>query len=142
MVYTDPREVPQPAAVALVGVIVLLVASILPWYDAMGESVNGLDAEDGYLTVAVGVAVLGTVIGLEWSPLSRAVATVGGLLSAYISYNTYSQTVDLASHDYRIGIVLIALGALLLLGAVVLDVAESVRSTADADGLGNEGGDT
>lgn len=141
MVYTDPDEVPWSAYLALTGVAVVIVAALLPWYDELGTAVTGLEHSDGYLTVGVGVATVGFLIGFEWNLVARIAAAISGVLAIVVGYNLWRQVSDQAIRETAPGLDLTVLGGGLLVIAAIWGSREARRRAAEAETAGDSGDD-
>lgn len=120
MPYTDPADVPRSAQLALLGALLVLVASVLPWFADAEGAVSGYEHLDGYLTAGMALAAVGAVVGFEWNAVARSIVAVAGLGALLVCVNTYSQAADAAGVDLRPGFWLLALGAAVLLVAAGL----------------------
>lgn len=119
MALTDVDDLSPSATLALAGGALLLVGALLPWSATEAERFSGLVHGDGYVTFAVGVAVLVLVVGFEWNRVARAAAGLAGLLALGLFAKWYTAIGAESVSEPRIGLYLTALaGALLVAGAL------------------------
>lgn len=144
MVYTDVDAVPRSAFLAGAAAAVLVVASFLPWVVEGAETFSGLDeaVRDGYLAVGVAVAVVATVVGLEWSRLARAAAALGGVGATAVAVHWYLELSSVGAVGPGAGVHLALVGGIGLVAAAGWGEYEARRRGGDADGrIGSVEGD-
>jgi len=108
------------AAVAvIVGGLLLVVGSFLPWFTYAGESVNGFDGGDAWFTLFAGLilAVLGymTYAGRSYpSWIGWVVAALAGVL-VVIDYFDIKDTADLFGGSVGMGVWIMFAGVIVAL---------------------------
>jgi|GEM_PF-2862954 len=138
MAPVDPRKTRAGLPFLLLGALALILGAGLPWFDAAGETVTGLEHTDGYVTVGVAFGVLALAIGLEWAPLARVGSVLGAVLSLWIAITTYRRVADLPTHDPAIGLWLTGLGGIALLAAATWGTVAARRQTEPMVLLGDD----
>jgi len=133
MVYTDPDEVPWSAYLAVAGVAAVIVAALLPWFEAVGSTTTGLEHDDGYITAGVALAALALLAAFEWEIVARIGAALAGVLTITIGYDAYSQVDQYGTHEPKAGLYLTLLGGVILLGAAIWGAIEARRDVAETE---------
>ena len=118
-------------AIGALGAVLLVIGALLPWITVLDQSPNGLDLEDGWLTVGLGVAALVILLLITiFGRTGRWMALIGGFLVLAMSVlNSFAAVRDMdlgaadlllgASVAYGLYVVLIG-GILMGLGSLVL----------------------
>ena len=125
----------QPRVTGLVtgalGAVLLVIGALLPWITVLDQSHNGLDLEDGQLTVGLGVAALVILLLVTiFGRTGKWMALIGGFLVLAMSVvNTFAAVIDMdlgaadvllgASVAYGLYVVLIG-GIVMGLGGLAL----------------------
>lgn len=119
MALSEVDDLSPGAILALAGAALLVVGALLPWSATAAERFSGLVHGDGYVTFAVGVAVLVLVVGLEWGRVARAAAGLAGLLGLGLFAKWYTAIGAEAVSEPRVGLYLTALAGALLVGGAL-----------------------
>jgi len=118
------RALPGSAKVALAGGALTAVGSVLPWANALGNTVSGLDG-DGVITLFLGVIVAVVALVVNWNRLAKGGSAAIGGISVVIAFNAYSNLTNasgfgasLVSPGY--GLYLTILGGLVVVVGALL----------------------
>ncbi len=133
-------------ATGALGAVLLVIGALLPWLTVHDQSHNGLDLEDGWLTVGLGVAALVILLLVTiFGRTGRWMALIGGFLVLAMGVlNTFAAVIDMdlgaadallgASVAYGLYVVLI--GGILMglagLALLVLGAKGSLGRTASS----------
>ena len=130
-------------ATGALGAVLLVIGALLPWITVLDQSHNGLDLEDGQLTVGLGVAALVILLLVTiFGRTGKWMALIGGFLVLAMSViNTSAAVIDMdlgaadvllgASVAYGLYVVLIG-GIVMGLGGLALLVLGAKDSRARA----------
>ena len=117
------------AITTIVGGLLLVVGSFLPWFTLGGSSVNGFDGGDAYFTLIAGaiIAALGymTFAGRSYPFwIGWVVAALAGLL-VVIDYFDIKDTADLTGGSVGIGIWIMFAGVIVALAGMYMGRSEA-----------------
>lgn len=137
MVYTDPEEVPWSAYLAVAAIFLTIVAAVLPWFGAGGQTTTGLAHDDGNFTIGVGLAALGLLVAFEWDVVAQLGTALAGVVTLWVGVENWQRIGDEAALDPKLGLYLTLLAGATLLGVAIYGL---VRAYQLRDGpLGDDG---
>ncbi len=100
--------------VALIGAILIIIGSTLPWGTAFGLEVSGLEG-DGVYTLFLGIASIILLALVSWERGNKIGQPILGILVIVIAGNVFLDVRDIHFVSVGLGLYLTILGGIILL---------------------------
>ncbi len=100
--------------VVLIGAILIIIGSMLPWGTAFGYEVSGLDG-DGVYTLLLGIASIILLAFVSWESGNKIGQPILGILVILIAGNVFLDVRDIPFFSVGIGLYLTIMGGIILL---------------------------
>ncbi len=100
--------------VVLIGAILIIIGSMLPWGTAFGYEVSGLEG-DGVYTLILGIVSIILLALVSWESGNKIGQPILGIIVIVIAGNVFLDVRDISFFSVGIGLYLTIMGGIILL---------------------------